>query len=302
MTCETSVEAIRDLAVIARKHTFVLMVAVRQADAESARRAARYVRDALRVGRRCAMALGSNSDRSAALAMLDTISYSAAPWLNLTAHEEVQLRQLPAAVTSAQSRTREAIRDADINGATISELDLRGFDVERLRARESHLERLLATNTRLASCDLSASSLPRARFDAATIDRCSFDRANLERTSWIATRTNRSSFTGAMLIDARLDSAVFINCDFQGVDFGVVNGTLRDAPSRTTFIRCDVRVSNWSFFSVGGCYFFECKMFGVHGRPLHADSVEIVRPDLSPAGNRSMLGTDADVRRLWRVV
>jgi hypothetical protein len=49
-----------------------------------------------------------------------------------------------------------------------------------------------------------------------------------------------------------------------------------------------------------GAIFVRCKMNGLAGHPSTVESVAVDDPDLSVGGDRSLIGTAADVLEMWR--
>jgi uncharacterized protein YjbI with pentapeptide repeats len=190
--------------------------------------------------------------------------------------------------------------DRDLDGATIDNIDVSGRVVTGLRAKGATLRITNARDARFAGCDLDACELSYSSFDATKIEQCRFERSNLEATSWHSAQATSCSFADASLVDACLDNAVLRDCDFRGADLSVIESTLPDGVVRLKFLTCDLRNTRWSGRSLEGAQMFECKLHGAHGTPITIDSIEIVRPDLSELGDRSLIGSAGDVFDLWR--
>jgi uncharacterized protein YjbI with pentapeptide repeats len=94
------------------------------------------------------------------------------------------------------------------------------------------------------------------------------------------------------------DDALFVECDLRGADLSVVNTGPRATSVGVRFVRCDLRTTKWTARDLGNVTFLDCRMHGVMGTVLAA-GVDIVRPDLSPNGDGSLIGSASDVANLW---
>lgn len=176
---------------------------------------------------------------------------------------------------------------------------LHGAKLVGVVARESNLAGAVLTATQLVECRFTASELSGGNFDDSVVDRCDLARANLARTSWCGARLVRSTLSGAVLVEARLDWAMFVDCDLRGADLAVAKRLELASSQRTCFVRCDLRETRWTGRMLASVRLIDCKLHGVHGAP-RVDGIEIERPDLSPRGDGSELGSAADVLRAWR--
>ncbi|HUJ62875.1 MAG TPA: hypothetical protein VLX92_30440, partial [Kofleriaceae bacterium] len=93
--------------------------------------------------------------------------------------------------------------------------------------------------------------------------------------------------------------AEFTDCDFRGADFSNVKDLLGSS-FEAVFVRCDLRDTRWQGRELHCVRFVDCKMAGVTGTPELA-STAIERPDLSPAGDGSSIGSARDVLQLWGI-
>jgi O-acetyl-ADP-ribose deacetylase len=139
-------------------------------------------------------------------------------------------------------------------------------------------------------------------FAGASLERCRFDGAQLDGTTWQEATIRRSSFLDAVFGNTVLDDAVFTDCDFRGTDFSVIPEGPRGTTARTRFERCDLRGTIWIDRSLAGAVFVDCRFEAVAGTPRDFDPIEIVRPDLSAAGDGSSIGSASDVlTSRWQV-
>jgi uncharacterized protein YjbI with pentapeptide repeats len=135
-----------------------------------------------------------------------------------------------------------------------------------------------------------------AAFDNAVVEDCDLTCANLERTTWYGAQILRCAAASAILLDARLGLATFVDCDLRDADFQAMQHA--DAKG-AVFLRCDLRNSQWHGRTLDGVSFVDCKLHGVRGAP-DLEGAAIERPDLSAAGDGSHISTRAEVIGLWR--
>jgi uncharacterized protein YjbI with pentapeptide repeats len=132
-----------------------------------------------------------------------------------------------------------------------------------------------------------------ALFHHSTIETCDFSGARLACTSFRKAEVTRTSFAAADLTDARLHEALLIDCDLRGAKLGITPG---GDPELTdmTLIRCDLRDIDWRGRKLVRLELIDCKLGGARGGPALEQAV-IVRPDLSPSGDGSVIGDDRSV-------
>jgi len=189
-----------------------------------------------------------------------------------------------------------------IEGVTIatdlSVARLDGATLHDVIADHVAADRIDARRTLLIRTSFAAASMCEAVLDECAVDCCSFSRANLERTSWRGATVFDSRFDGAALVDASLDDALFEDCSFQGADFATVHLGERATSAAVKFVRCDLRETNWDRRVLATATFVECKLHGIHGQP-RIEGVFVYRPDLSRAGDGSVIGSKREVLDLW---
>jgi len=192
----------------------------------------------------------------------------------------------------------------DASGATLAELELDGLPLARLGLAGATLVGVTAVGTRLDEMEAADATMLRSRFDAASLRRAKFEHAVVEDCSWSAANLELSHWghatmlrcvaTRAVLLDARLDGATFIDCDFRQGDFqasAVIGIGAR-------FVRCDLRATNWRGRSLRGATFSDCKLWGAIGAGDASEAV-IERPDLSCAGDGSRVGDKHEAVNHW---
>jgi hypothetical protein len=122
-----------------------------------------------------------------------------------------------------------------------------------------------ALDAKLLRVRVGTASMRSVTLDGAFVTDCDFARANLDRTLWVGTMVVGSTFDGAVMTDARLGDALFVECSFRGVDFSSINlGTLATAVG-AIFVRCDMRESGWDARDLDGVSMVDCMLSGVHG-------------------------------------
>lgn len=76
----------------------------------------------------------------------------------------------------------------------------------------------------------------------------------------------------ASLVDARLDRAVFSDCDLRGADLAIVRCPDAAALDGARFVRCDLRETSWAGRELAGATFLDCKLSGARGVPGLAET------------------------------
>jgi uncharacterized protein YjbI with pentapeptide repeats len=192
--------------------------------------------------------------------------------------------------------------------AVIATLDLRERDLDGARLAGAQLIDLDASGALLDGADLTAACLLRLTLCAASLagargaravaSGCTLDQACLAGSHWPGATFLRCSFVGASLERVAAEGALFIECDLRGADLGARD---EGAPGLrgARFERCDLRRSRWDGRALTGACFTDCKTYGLAGPPRSFDGLAIVRPDLSPAGDGSVIGSRADVIARW---
>jgi len=189
--------------------------------------------------------------------------------------------------------------DLDLDGLELSRILLRGAILSDLTARRAACDAADARSTRWLRCRLDDSSLAVAVFSGSTLEHCDLSRANLEGTSWHRATVAHGVLPRASLADARLDRAVFSDCDLRGADLRLVRQPAVASLAGARFVRCDLRDTSWAGRELGGATFVDCKLFGAHGAPA-LTGVMIEAPDVSCQGDGSQIGTQREVVAGWR--
>lgn len=215
--------------------------------------------------------------------------------------EQMRLANLEATEKplSTADLSSSILENVVLDRADLSFATLHGATWTGVLARGAGFRSAMLAGTKLRRCDFTAAGMPIARFGDATVEDCTFAGANLERTTWYRARVERCSFVDAVLQEAAFDKATFADCDFRGADFSIVRNLLGTGVD-ARFVRCDLRDTKWSERDLFRVAFIECKLAGSSGRPSIARTT-IERPDLSPAGDGSVIGTERDVWDLWGV-
>ena len=204
-------------------------------------------------------------------------------------------------VAHVPSRTEEyqrVVRWMATRGRAIG-VDRDDPDLFEVEAVDKHLGLLSFARLYVARCRFVAVALRGSNFDDSVFEDCDLSMSHVERTSWQRARLVRCRLSGAFLVDAVLDGATFEDCDLRGADLAQNLGR-RVTARKTQFVRCDLRETGWEQRGLAGTRFDRCRFHGVHGRPL-LESIEIEKPDLSPAGDGSQIGMARDVLSTWCV-
>jgi len=291
----------------ARKHAVILMVAIGEQNDELAIVSSGRVRAGFRDADRIAAQIRQqdSADGREASNMLMVARESAAPWLlrapwlGSLSDALVALGRRGAVDSRCATEDREILIDLDIDRVDLSGLDLEAAQLMRVCARQSRWDGTVASFVEMEGCLLDDSVMTAACFDEASIVDCSFERSSLGRSSWYRANVVRSNFDGCALVDARLGRVMFSDCSFRGADLSVVHSTIPEGIVGASFLRCDLRGTNWNMRSVSGMRFVDCKFFGVRGAPLYASIVDVDGPDVSALGDGSMVVSEDELRRRW---
>jgi uncharacterized protein YjbI with pentapeptide repeats len=215
-------------------------------------------------------------------------------------------RRLEAHDASAIEQRLSAL---DLSGAIFERVTLDRGDLSFTRfhaaklsevsARGASFASAMVAGTTISKCHFEGAGMPVANLGDAEITDTEFTGANLERTTWYRSKVSRCSFVGAQLTDTGLDKAVFTDCDFRDADLGLVRGLLGNSMD-AKFVRCDLRDTNWLDRDLFRVAFVDCKLAGARGIPILSETV-FERPDLSPAGDGSQIGTTRDVMVQWGI-
>lgn len=171
-----------------------------------------------------------------------------------------------------------------------------GPDLFEVKASGHHLDSAMLAELHIQACVFSSGSLQCAVFDRAHIVSSDLSSADLRNTSWRNAVVRACSFASSALADAKLDDATFVDCDLSGADLSAVNS---GATARCTrFVRCDLRGTRWGWRRLERTSFVNCKMYGVHGRPILID-VCVRGVDLSRTGDGFGSLRMPDVQSLW---
>lgn len=295
MTTVEVLAAFQGQVAAAQRRASRLAKAIDQADVPSAVRATDRLCEALIEAERLADMLAT--DRHAYTAARHSLRVAlggAVPRLVLASQtmkevEAVLLRFHRATdVDPALGREDSRWISGQLEGTTLLALSAAGWSLYRVRLG----------GATLANCHFAGSQLSEGDFRTAKIEACDFQRADLSGSTWTLARASRSTFQRAKLTDTRIDHMTFSDCDLRGVDLSVMNRGGRATAMGASFLRCDLRETNWNARWLSSVRFVDCKLHGAFGRPL-VGKVDIQRPDLSPEGNGSRPGNAGDVLRSW---
>ena len=196
--------------------------------------------------------------------------------------------------------TSAVLTDVTLDRADLSFTRLHGAILTTVRARGAGFAHAMIAGTTLTDCDFTDAGMALANLGDATILRCRFTNANLERTAWYRSTLTGCNLAGSRLANAALDRAVFTDCDLRGATLALVTHGVLGTSKEAEFIRCDLRDTRWDGRDLFRVRFVGCKLAGAAGTPV-LEATVIERPDLSPAGDGSQIGTARDVLRLWAI-
>jgi uncharacterized protein YjbI with pentapeptide repeats len=188
--------------------------------------------------------------------------------------------------------------------ATVSYSTFERAELTDVRMVQTDLRSCSFVGARLLRCDFLGAILVRGKLDYTVIEGGRFGRAYLDRCIWRRARADGVDFRDADFGASALEDAVFVDCDFRGASFSPhtreLPGSALGGAVRTRFERCDLRDTRWAGRDLDGSVFVDCRFHGASGRPARVIGVRIERPDLSPGGDRRVIGRDEDVLALWR--
>jgi len=183
---------------------------------------------------------------------------------------------------------------AVLEAARMTDCELRDVSV-----REAFCASIQLVRAKIVRGTFERTVLALAVFDEATIEGTSFTLANLERSQWRGAVVTDARFERAFLGNSRLDGGTFRGCSFVNADFHRLVDGIMATSTGVRFEDCDLRGTRWDGHDLSGATFVRCKLAGIRGRPTSVDGVTIEAPDLSPAGDGSMIGSAADVLARW---
>jgi uncharacterized protein YjbI with pentapeptide repeats len=114
---------------------------------------------------------------------------------------------------------------------------------------------------------------------------------------WMGATVIGTDLGGAIMSDARLGDALFVECSFRGADLSCVNLGTRGTAIGAKFVRCDLRESVWARRELDGVSFVDCHVHGLRGAP-NVQGLMIERLDLSPCADGSAIATAEDIARV----
>jgi len=196
---------------------------------------------------------------------------------------------------SGRNLSSVVLEKVTLDRANLSYAQLQYAELTQVSARDALWTHAGLVEITLRRCDFSGSDMTSALLHHSRIEDCNFANAVLAHSSLRKTEVMRSTFGSANLTDARLHEAMFTDCDLRGAKLGIAPGG--DPPIEdATFIRCDLRDTDWRGRRLVRVHLIDCKLAGAHGAPVFEDAV-IVRPDLSSSGDGTQIGDERDVTR-----
>lgn len=223
------------------------------------------------------------------------------PWLDAIARATdeaiTKVARLPYELNAADVHRMLAWIDAMAPAATLAHRQA-GPDLFHLDASSLDLCGMTLRHLHAICCTFVETRMDGGTLGATTFDRCDFSLSSLIGTAWNGAQLVDSSLVKSNLRDATIDHARFTRCDFRGADLTAERGSLCSVVRAAVFIECDLRETLWTHRDLNGVEFHDCKLYGVRGAPqLHG--AEIVRPDLSPSGDGSLIGESPDAILSW---
>ena len=287
----------------ARRETLVLAVAHQTKHIASALLAELRLRSALAYAREFAASSSleaSQHDRRIALALA-----AAERWLPERDCAQLDTRNLAELLPAAFNLTGRLapviaddtmLIDFDLEDLPLVGLGLRATTIARIRAQRAQLDGADATDARIHRSSFAAASLRGARLVNTILADCDLWQADLEGAFLVGTRIARCNLAGAVLKDAHLPMARFVGCDLVAAD---LQAPLMANVDSTYFVDCDLRGTDWSGRDLSRTSFYKCKLHGAHGIVGGLEHATIVRPDLSPRGDGTEIGTKHDLLSRW---
>ena len=268
-----------------------------------ARRNARALSLAAKIGDDTAWMVSAARLKRALLRVNATLGKDKSSIVDLTRATElyaltIETRMLretaPSLVTGASSKRMMSWGMAKTSlGNSGTHADL--FDVE---ASDRDLSLATLCQLFLLRVRFARTNLVGACFDDAVLDGCHLNCAMANSTRWNSTQLIECQLIGCDLSDAILSYSIFTDCDLRGADLGALRRPDSEGIGGAMFVRCDLRDTQWAGRRLQNVVLSECKLHGARGQPV-LEGATIVKPDLSPAGDGSYIGTGDEVRALW---
>ncbi len=176
---------------------------------------------------------------------------------------------------------------SEVSSGTLDESSFVECSMVRINLSSAKLHR-----ARFVDCRLAEATLSLAELRDAVIERGDWHGMAAGRSSWHRARVTGVDLRETRLRDAVLDDAVFTGCDLRGVDLRRDNEVLRTLGTarRTRFLDCDLRGALVAGWRLDGTLFERCRLHGVEGEPRFEGAIQVLAADLSPEGDRSLLG------------
>jgi len=190
--------------------------------------------------------------------------------------------------------TGATLVEFELDGLPLAQLALVGATLITVTALGARLDEVNAAGATIVSSQFGGASIHRGNFKLAAVEDCDFSRSNLEASRWTNATLSRCTARRAVLLDARMDGATFVDCDFHEADFQ----SSRPTGVGARFVRCDLRETNWRGRSLRGATFTDCKLWGAVEADDASEAV-IERPDLSCEGDGSRVGDKQDAVNYW---
>jgi uncharacterized protein YjbI with pentapeptide repeats len=166
----------------------------------------------------------------------------------------------------------------------------------------SQMPSLRFRRAKIEDCSFREVRCPELDLRGAEILRCSFQGSHCEgiwfadQTSCVDTVFDRSDLQRMLAIDVD-----FVRCSFRLVVFGGdVSTSGRAKVTGVTFTTCDFRGANLTGLPITSAVFDHCKLGGIIGVPEIKGTVEIIAPDMSPAGDGTDIVDGAEVLACWK--
>jgi len=289
---------------IARRETLALAAARQSANADAALVAGGRLRWSLACARQ--FAARSPAALIRVRARLVAAHDAAAHWLADEPDDEPspeRVRQLlqelrdPSLGVRPIDASNALIAGFDLDALPLTSTTLRGATVMHVTARRARLDSTDATKARIVHSRFERTSMRESTFDGAMVEDCDLSKANLEGTSWRGASLTRCVAAGAVFLNADLEGAQFVDCDLRDTDF---QGSPDMSTRGTSFLRSNLRESNWGGRDLAGASFVDCRMFGIHGRASGLDATIVEQADLAYATERRRVATKNELLESWQ--
>jgi uncharacterized protein YjbI with pentapeptide repeats len=171
----------------------------------------------------------------------------------------------------------------------------------RCKAHRSNFLGAHLDEGRFEDCDFTGAKLSNAHLSQSVIVGGTFAQIIAERVALDGAEFRCVDLHEASLVESTMTKARFIECDLRACDLRRIEQAL-DLGSAygTEFVGCDLRAAKLDGRRLRDTKLVRCRFYGVKGVPDIEGPIEIVDPDMSPAGDGTQIISGGELESRWR--